>query len=149
MSTSVVGGRNYKFGAIDPELLDEVWLYVLPWIRRSLRRTGLPIGPIDIWDDIRAGRTYLWLVTDEHGHVRGVITTEIVDYGIAARVCRVMIISGENFNEWRRMASLRIEAWARANGAFAMEAIGRRGFERKHSEDEGWRPFAVMYRKEL
>lgn len=79
-----------------------------------------------------------------HEFPLGFVLTEVTQYA-AERVLSVVLLWGDRLDEWKDDAVTRLEAFGRAQGCVAIEALARLGLERAL----GWKRTRVLLRKEI
>jgi len=83
----------------------------------------------------KEGRVQVWVLWESNQkEPLGVVVTELVDYA-SRRVGRVILGAGRLVNLVDDVAG-KLEAWARAEGCAALEAVGRRGWGRVRRDYE-------------
>jgi len=86
-----------------------------------------------------------WVVWEQDGEqALAAVVTEIVEEP-AACVARVLMVGGRDLERWKQLIG-KLEGWARAEGAGAMEIHGRRGWRRVL---DGYAEQRVVLRKDL
>jgi hypothetical protein len=113
---------------IPNEYLAEVIEEAVPLLRLGQERQARNIGMADIIDDLRIGNSILWLVYIDTSLVAA-ITTSIVIHP-KRRTFKIEFMGGSRMDEWMEDALRSFKSFARAAGCEAVEADGRRGFDR-------------------
>lgn len=129
---------------VPAERIDDIWSQVAPLIELA---TGWSRGKetaFDIRRSLMARDCQLWVWWEEG--VRAVFITEIVDHA-RKRTARIRICCGQGRKSWESYLPV-IEAWARSNGAAAMELIARPGWE-KVLLPQGYERTHVLLEKDL
>ena len=121
----------------------QYWHDVEPFIRKALRYSDGKYESWDIFSLIEEKQMQLWIVT-ENKQIIGCGVTQILIFP-QKKVCQMVIVSGEDFNEWKHFLS-EIEKWAVSIGCQTFELDGRRGWERKL---KNWSTIGIKMRKNL
>ena len=116
----------YNIKGIPAEHVEGLWRFAEPFIKRALDHTFGEVSAEDLKKMCLARNAQLWMAQKENRIIGAGITT-IIDYP-QMKVCRIITISGSDFDEWKDMCCMHIECWAEAQGCVAMEAYVRRGF---------------------
>ena len=91
----------------------------------------------------------LWLVVDENDRLAAFAMTELSTLKASGKVKATLLdLAGENVEAWAQPLGQTLEAWARICGAHFAAIEGRPGWE-PLLRAMGYRPHAIMYRKEL
>lgn len=128
------------------EEIDAVWSEAAPLIRLAQKRIERNAGMADIYEDLTAGRTMLWLVRIED-KLRAVIITEIAQHP-RRRVWRVLMIGGSRMSEWLDTGIDAMKKAARIAGCSAIEADGRLGWA-KIVPQRGFKEISRAYEMEI
>jgi hypothetical protein len=95
------------------------------------------------------GDKKLWLVVDDAENVVAFAMTKMqVVQATGLRIGTLMDLAGENVETWAAPLCDALEGWAREGGAHLAAVEGRPGWERILRRF-GYKPFAVLMRKEL
>ncbi|WP_019224126.1 hypothetical protein [Bartonella rattaustraliani] len=114
--------------------------------RRYVERFKHEVTLQELIEQICSGQKQLWLVLDE-GHFLGAVTTKIQETVLGKK--RALICECVGKRGLELISHLRsIEDWARENGAFEIEILGRLGWKRALGK-QGYGIDMVYYRKGL
>ena len=114
----------------DQDLITRMWPTLELLFARVTPSTNGCYEPIDVLDDIRAGRQQLWVDWDaESKIVNAAMTTTIVDRP-RKRVLVVPFITGDKMRHWRKEFSECLDAFAKREGCGLIEGYYREGWER-------------------
>lgn len=119
--------------------IPRIWPRVAPLVERALPYMDGRYGAEDIRDALSAADMQLWIA----GDFQGIGITQLVRYP-RKTVCTLILVSGHDFAAWAHHISS-IKAWAKAQGADAMDAYGRHGWARRCD----WEPLWTVYGKAL
>lgn len=108
------------------EEIDAVWSEAAPLIRLAQKRIERNAGMADIYGDLIAGRTMLWLVRIED-KLQAVIITEIAKHPRRS-AWRILLIGGSGMSEWLEYSIEAMKRAAKIAGCSAIEADGRLGW---------------------
>ena len=111
-----------------PEFVDEVIEQALPLIRLGQKRAERNTGLDDIVDDLRAGGSILWLVYLDD-KLTATITTAIINHPRRSNF-KIEFIGGSRMDEWVDDALAIFTRMATDGGCGAIEADGRKGFDK-------------------
>lgn len=137
--------RRFEITGLAAEHIDKFWRFIEPRLSTTIEDYGHGEFSIeDIYRDLLAGKLQLWIVVRE-GRPHGYCVTRIVDYD-KLRVCRTVLLVGDNFDDWFPALEARVSLWARSLGCTRLEASGRRGWARKL---KAWNFAYVTMHKEL
>lgn len=100
---------------------------------------------VDTAQNILSNAWQLWTVIEDGRPVAATVT-ELVAYP-AKNVCRVILLGGKNFDEWKHLIAT-IEDFALVNGCTALEAIVRPGMA-KRASSVGFESRYTVIRKDL
>lgn len=123
---------TYQVRGIPSALVDKMWPFAEPYIKRALDQGAGEIAAEDLRQACLARDVQLWLIADG-ARVVGAGTTEIVRYPRKTH-CRIITLAGSRFAEWAGDADAAVSQWAVAQGCDALEAYVRRGFVPKLKE---------------
>ena len=126
--------------------IDKVWGVCEPFIQLAANKGQAEMTTEDIYKFCKEAKMQLWVIFDEEDIIQAAATTEIVNYP-AKKVCRVVTLGGNNFEEWVNYLSV-IEEWALTKNCKAMETFCRKGFIKK-LENYGYQENYVVLGKEL
>lgn len=126
---------------VPPDRVAEVWPHVQHWIKAAIERND--ISRFDVAeDDVLAGESLLWLVTDGW-RIDAAVVTEI--QRTDRKVCLIVACGGERMKEWIHLIA-GLENYARAEGCTAMRIVGPRAWARVL---HGYHERAVVLEREL
>ena len=119
--------ETYKMSSIPPQMVDGIWHFAEPYIKRALEHTFGELSHLDILALCKSGDMQLWMMV-KGKRVVGAGTTSLVIYP-QMKVCRIVTMAGSEFDEWRDYAHANIEVWAKMQEKCqAIEAYVRKGF---------------------
>lgn len=121
------------------------WDQIEPLIAKALTHGGVTYTPPDILKGILARDMKLWLAF-EGDLLKACAVTARVRYP-RLKAITVLIIAGDGVDDWL-MFSKDVEAWAKSDGAEAVEGPGRLGWKKK-AKPYGYEPAVTIYRKML
>ena len=121
----------------------ERWPVIEPWVKRALARGAVNYDAADIRRELLCRDMKLWLAMDG-SRIAACCITKLGAYP-KLRICSIIVIGGTGMANWLHFKS-EIEAYARENGAEALEGVGRTGWERAAKD---WDKVATIYRKML
>lgn len=116
---------------VPSHLIDQMWHYAEPYIKRAFDHTSGEVTPEDMRQLCLERSAQLWLVARD-SRVIGALTTEIVNYP-HRKHCRVITVAGSNFAEWIELADNTLCEFARAKECDALETYVRKGLVPKLS----------------
>lgn len=123
---------EYQVRGIPSALIEKMWPFAEPYVKRALDHTFGEIAPLDLKNGCLARDMQLWMAA-KNSRVMGAGTTEIVLYP-QMKVCRVITLAGTEFDAWRELALNIIRNWALEQDCQAMECYVRKGFVPKLQE---------------
>lgn len=126
--------------------VDKWWPYVAPFVARAVERSLGEIGVPGIKESIRGGSMQMWLVAelDKPGvRFTAACVTQVVDYESFSNL-RIVIVGGEGFDRWKEKLFETIQRFATEQKCKYIEAVGRRGLEKKIA-CLGFEPKYVVY----
>jgi len=135
---------DYNIRGIPAEMVEGVWRFAEPFIKRALDHTFGEVSANDLKAICLTRDSQLWMI--QHGtRIVGAGTTSIITYP-QMKVCRIVTLAGSQFDEWRDMAHTQIELWAEAQGCDGMEAYVRKGFVPKLIEIGYKHRYSVLHK---
>jgi len=137
-----------KVSLILADLLPLVENEVRPLLAKSIKHCGGRYDIEDVIENITTKRQQLWVAFDEadHNKIIAAFTTHVLPYPqIKALV--VQFLGGVRVHEWIHIADDSITRFASDQGCEFIEAPGRFGWDRVHSDK--WTRESVTYRKEV
>jgi len=129
MNTEVMEAVKFQIRGIPAPLIDKMWIYAEPYIKRALDHTSGELLHTDLKQSCKNRDAQLWLIT-QNDRVVAAVTTEIVNYP-QRKHCRIITMGGSAAQEWAEIVDKTIMAWAKEQGCIALEAFVRRGFVKK------------------
>ena len=111
-----------------PEFVDDVIDQALPLIRKGQKRAERNIGLDDIIDDLKEGGSLLWMIYLDN-ELTAIITTAIVNHPRRSNF-KIEFIGGSRMDEWVDDALAIFTRMATDGGCGAIEADGRKGFDK-------------------
>jgi hypothetical protein len=136
----------YDIRGIQSSQVPEVWNWAEPHIAKALKHSNSEYSADDLKARCASADCQLWLILGESG-VIGAGTTAIVEL-LQKRICFIGVLAGADFDEWKNLALMQIQDWAKANGCEAIQTLARKGFEPK-LRDMGFGCRQVVMWKEL
>lgn len=101
----------------------------------------------DLMEAICSGKKQLWLVLDDDERFLAAVTTQIQQTALGKKRALICECSGKGVLD--QVDNLQVaEDWARENGAFEIEILGRLGWKRALHK-QGYGITMLYYRKEL
>lgn len=116
---------NLHMRGIPHNLIESLWHYAEPYIKRSLDHSSGEMSVLDFKKLCLDRAVQLWLISRDN-RVIGSVTTEIVVYPQCKHV-RVITLSGSDFPSWVELADTTLSAWGQAQGCTAIESYVRKG----------------------
>lgn len=138
---------DYQIRGIPNNLVQDVWMFAEPFIKRALDHTFGEISHDDVRNMCYSRDMQLWMIYRSDKRMVGAGTTQIVTYP-QKKACRIVTLAGTDFDAWREEAHAIIEAWARKMGCECMENYVRKGFVPK-LEDMGYKHRYSVLHKDL
>ena len=130
--------------------VDRWWPLVANFVSSALEHSKGEISPAGVREAVRRGTMQMWLVLNiepEPPEVLAGCVTQIVDYESMSTL-RIVILGGSRLNDWADKLIAVLDAFGKEQGVTYMEAIGRRGFERKIHRF-GFKPTYVVFFRSL
>jgi len=106
--------------------IDDVWPSVEPFIQRVVDK-GSDKTTKDVLKGLKKRRYQLWIAWDEQ--IRACCITETIHYEPDGLLCSILMCAGDNLKRWIKHIKT-IEEWAESKGCFAIELVGRKGWEK-------------------
>lgn len=122
--TSSTGAACFMRG-IPAHLIDQMWHFAEPYVKRALDHCSGEFLPSDIKEACKNRSIQLWLINRDN-RVIAAITTEIVVYP-NRKHCRIITLAGANFDDWLVLVDTTLAAWAAEQGCVALESFVRKG----------------------
>jgi hypothetical protein len=117
-----------NFFAIQPTDVDAVRPWLEPFLTEFAAKTAL-VGPEDVISQAKRADCQLWTYHDGQ-KFRGVVATRIHQTTIG-RMCSLWVCIGLDADELMLGVHDEIETWARGIGCYALEIVGRAGWQKK------------------
>lgn len=111
---------------IPPDRCAAIWPHVAPLIARAFDKVG-EVMP-DYAEDLAAGRRLLWIAATPEASILGAGITRLSPSPEGLR-CTLVACGGREFSRWRHTL-IRLEAYAKAEGATEFFIEGRSGWRR-------------------
>jgi len=121
------------------------WPLVEHWVVAALEGRCIAYTSADLYAECLARELQLWLALEDETPQAVAITR--LDVSERAKVCTVLVTSGEEMTAWLHFEA-DVAAWAAAQDCDAVEAWGRKGWERP-LKSRGYTPVYTIYRKPL
>ena len=137
---------EYTTQPVRAELVPAIWPSILPLIEKGVDASRGDRIAEDYFAVCANGSAQLWLIGRD-GAVIGILIAEVVTYP-RRRVALVDLLAGEDLMGWLPLINTRVERWAELMGCSAVQAGGRKGFERQ-SRGLGYREIGRVVEKEL
>ena len=146
-NTASFSPADVELLAISPEDVDEIW-----WLASSQLSLALSWTQKATLESIHKrlleGGAQLWMAfLPQIDRILGSCVTDLMKWESGHITCRVLLLGGGRIELWRHLM-MHLEAYARREGAEAMEVIGRKGWERIFSR-EGYTHAETTITKEL
>ena len=123
----LLGGLVIKqLWGVQQSELDDVWHDVLPFIQRVVDK-GSDKTAKEIYQGLKKRRYQLWIAWDEQ--IRACCITETIHHEPDGFLCTIVMCAGDNLRRWINHIKT-IEEWAESKGCFAIELVGRKGWEK-------------------
>ncbi|WP_375656292.1 hypothetical protein [Bartonella sp. MR63HLJHH] len=120
---------------------------IIASFREYVERFKHEITLQELIESICSGKKQLWLVLDDEERFLAVVTTQIQQTVLGKKRALICECSGKGVLD--QVDNLQVaEDWARENGAFEMEILGRLGWKRA-LDKQGYSIDMLYYRKEL
>lgn len=117
-----------RFFTVKPQDVDLVRPWLQPFLEAFAAQTCL-VSAEDVIEQAKNRECQLWSYHDGEGF-RGVVATRI-HTNTVGRVCSLWVCIGVDTEELMIGAYQEIEGWARSIGCYAMEIVGRPGWQRR------------------
>lgn len=114
--------------AVRPEDVDAVRPWLMPFLQEFERTTCL-VSPEDVVSQAKSCECQLWSYHDGE-RFRGVVATRIQPTSLGS-ICSLWVCIGLDADELMDGMHAEIEHWARGIGCYAMEIVGRAGWQKK------------------
>lgn len=125
-TSPVLSAMPYTIRGIPHSLIEQMWPFAEPYIKRALDHAAGEFIPEDLKRGCMNRDIQLWLVSKDN-RVVGAAATEVVVYP-HKKHCRVITIAGSGFEDWMEQIDGVLSDWAQSIGCDAMEAHVRKGF---------------------
>lgn len=132
-----------NFFAIQPQHVDAVRPWLQPFLEDFARKTCL-VSAEDVMAQAKRCDCQLWSYHDGERFI-GVAATRIHDTALG-RMCSLWVCIGLDAEEYLTGCHQEIENWARGIGCYAIEIVGRAGWQKKLP---GYTRTAVVLEKRL
>ena len=126
--------------------IDQVWTACLPFIEAAADKGQAEMTTNDIYNFCKEQKMQLWIIFDDDFKIQAAATTELIDYP-AKKVCRLVTLGGNNFDDWMEYLRV-IEEWAIEKNCVALETFCRKGFSKK-LENYGYKQTYIVLGKDL
>lgn len=135
------------------EQFTEVWLKILPFVKKLVRRGHGRISEKSVFDEVVNREVHLWVCFDDdnNNEVVAFIATRVREYA-TKRLLSFDYIGGERVEEWFDVAHDLIAQWAKTKivdggpECHGIEAIGRLGWQR-FLKPKGWDQQYTIFEK--
>lgn len=117
--------NDFTMRGIPASLIDQLWHYAEPYLKRALDHTSGEVAVADIKQACLNRDVQLWLIS-RGTRVVAAITTEIVNYP-HRKHCRVITLAGSDLASWLELADNTLCTWATEQGCDALESFVRKG----------------------
>lgn len=118
---------EYQIRGVPTNLIENVWAFAEPFIKRALDHTFGELSHEDMRALCLNRDMQLWLIYRSDKRMVGAGTTQIVPYP-QRKAARIVTLAGTDFAEWREEAHAIIRVWARSQGCDCLEVYTRKGF---------------------
>lgn len=119
-----------------------LWPVVAPLLAPAVARSEGRYDMRAVLDDLRTGRSLLWVVYDDEAVVHAAFTARAAHYPRATWLV-VDFLGGADLAQWVETCDSVLAAFARDGGYDGVELVGRHGWARALAAF-GWRENAVM-----
>jgi hypothetical protein len=136
----------YTTQPVPANLVPAIWPSILPLIEKGVEASRGDRIAEDYFAVCADGRAQLWLIGRERT-VIGILIAEVVVYP-RRRVALGDLLAGEDMAGWLPLMDVELDRWATAMGCSAVQAGGRKGFE-KSLNKLGFKTVGVVVEKEL
>jgi len=127
---------------VTPDEVDSIWPHFLPFVVKGLKHgQGDSIAPCHVLKAIKAQQMRFW-VAHEGENIKGGMVLEVNDFP-TKKVVFVVMLLGENFEEWVDEMEAQLKNYRDINGADCIEASCRKGLVKKLMK-RGWKQKAVI-----
>ena len=120
-----------KIWGVPRHMVDPIWPWVEPCLVPSIRMAGTHL-PIHVLEHLLAGRAQLYVQAPVTAappfEIAACVITELLHYPLK-RVCRIWLAGSNGGADWQGFVDL-LGREAKAHGYDALDAIGRRGWNR-------------------
>lgn len=113
---------------VKPEDVDRVRPWLMPFLEDFERKTFM-VSPEDVIAQAKTRDCQLWSYHDGE-NFRGVVATRLLKTTVGD-ICSLWVCIGLDADELIGGMYAEIENWARNVGCYAMEIVGREGWQRK------------------
>jgi hypothetical protein len=113
---------------VKPEDVDAVRPWLEPFLAEFAQKTCL-VAPEDVIAQAKNRDCQLWSYHDGE-KFRGVVATRVHQTTLG-RMCAIWVCIGVDADDLMDGIHVEIENWARSIGCYAMEIVGRAGWQRK------------------
>ena len=124
-------------------LWEEVSPMLAPAVERSHGRWTMEF----LLDALRSGQQQLWIVFEGEQPIKGVATTEILDYP-NRKMLAIQYLGGKDLDTWGFSFLEIIEDFAKAAGCSGIEGTARKGFW-KWMKEYDYKDAYTVYEKEI
>jgi hypothetical protein len=104
--------------------IPDAWVDLQDWIRQGYQATGATFDPDFVYQEIAAGRRWLWLVRDDNEVLAAALTQ------ISGSTICILSLGGKNMERWLKPALDEFVTLSRKNAMTAIEIDGRHGWKR-------------------
>ena len=133
---------SVKLYCVAPELLDQVWPRIAPFIKKSVLR-GTYVDYSETERRVFLGNHQLWVVADGNEFLAAGITS--LEHANGYLNCRIIALGGKQMKRWFHLFPA-IEQFARDEGCKVIRVMGRKGWTRLLKDYQATR---VMMEKAL
>lgn len=145
MQTAAKSDAEVTLIAVDPMMIDKLWLAAFPYLAKSYRRSGLQI-PADLIADLKWKKKVLWLAVSGEEAIVGAGTTALYLLAEGAKMCKIEHFGADGgLKNWFALRHT-IEKYARAEGCDRVMIEARLGLA-KYLDD--YDEIAVILEKRL
>lgn len=137
---------DYRLEGIPVTGLSQVWGEVQPLIAKVIPYTGGRQNEKTLADALLNRDMQLWVIRNGEG-IKTAFVTQIVNFPTGLKVAEYIVLGGEDADAWLALQA-EVEEWARAQGCYVMQVVGRPGWE-KMLKKNGFKKLTVMLDKDL
>ncbi len=123
----------FSVKAIRTHLIPFYWDFVVGHIKSALDCAHGELLVEDVYNYLLGERQFLFVISDNRGYAVGAAVCEIAQY-VRKKAVRIVLVGGksfEGFDQWSRLLTAEVMAWANRIGADGVECYVRPGMAKK------------------